>query len=309
MELRQLQYFVAVAEDLNFTRAAARVHVAQPAISQQIARLEHELGQELFDRTGRQIRLTPAGEKFLPYARETLETVTRGREAVASMSGALAGRLSVGTIQSPPSALLDALAAFHRDYPLVDVSLRTGSPDHLADQVANGVLDTALLGVTGHPLPPAVVAAAYGVEPLIALVASDHPLALRTRITLNALRDQPLVTLARGSGLRTVLEAACAKAGFNPLIRAETDNISLLIDLAARRLGVAVVPKTGAEPLGGDLVTLALHRPKLARHTLMAWHRHRPTRSALAFLDYASAATGEEPVRSRGAAAPVRTPG
>lgn len=287
MEMRQLQYFVAVAEDLNFTRAAARVHVAQPAVSQQIARLEHELGQELFDRSGRQIRLTAAGEMFLPFARETLATAVRGRDAVASLAGDLTGRLSMGTIQCPPPALLDVLTAFHRDHPRVEISLRTGSPQQLGEQVAKGALDAALLGVTGQPLPAAVATAAYTTEPLVVLVAAGHPLADRARITLAALRDQPLATLTHGSGLRTVLEGACVKAGFSPLIQAETDDINLLIDLAARRLGVALVPAAGSPPARADLVTLPLHRPKLARRTVLAWHRHRPTRPALTFLDYA----------------------
>lgn len=294
MEMRQLQYFVAVAEDLNFTRAAARVHIAQPAISQQIARLEHELGQELFDRSGRQIRLTAAGELFLPFARETLDTATRGRDAVASLAGSLAGRLSVGTIQSPPPSLLDALAAFHRDHPLVEISLRTGSPQHLAEHVANGALDAALLGVTGQPPPAAVATAPYTVEPIVALVAPGHRLADRTRITIAALRHQPLATLTHGSGLRTVLEAACAKAGFKPLIQAETDDINLLIDLATRRLGVALVPGTDHTRSRHDLVTLTMHRPKLARRTVLAWHRHRPTRPAAVFLDYARATAADD---------------
>lgn len=294
--MRQLQYFVAVAEDMNFTRAATRVHVAQPAISQQIARLEHELGQELFDRSRRQLRLTTAGEMLLPFARETLEAAARGRDAVVSLAGVLAGRLSIGTIQSPPPSLLDVLATFHRDHPLVEISLRTANPHHLAEHVAKGTLDTALLGVTGQPLPAVVATAAYTTEPLLALVAPDHPLAGRARLTVAALRDQPLATLTHGSGLRTVLETACANAGFAPLIHAETDDISLLIDLAARRLGVALVPSAGLVPGTGhvpshpDLVVLPVHRPKLARRTVLAWHRHRPTRPALAFLDYARAA-------------------
>lgn len=289
MEMRQLQYFVAVAEDLNFTRAAARVHVAQPAVSQQIARLEHELGQELFDRSRRRIRLTAAGELFLPFARESLETAARGRDAVAGLAGVLAGPLSVGTIQSPPPALLEELAAFHREHPRVEISLRTGSPQYLAEQVAKGALDAALLGVTGQPLPAAVATADYATEPIVALVAPGHALAGRSWIALATLRDQPLATLTAGSGLRTVLEAACTKAGFKPLIHAETDDINLLIDLAAHRLGVALIPAVGPAHARADLVTLAVRRPELARRTALAWHRHRPTGTALAFLEHARA--------------------
>lgn len=290
MELRQLHYFVAVAEELNFTRAAARVHIAQPAISQQIGQLERELGRELFDRSERRIRLTPAGETFLPYARNALDATVQGRDAVASLAGVLTGRLSIGTIQSPPPSLLTELGAFHHDHPKVDITLHTGNPEALADDIAKLALDAAILGVTGRSLPSVVFTRPYAAEPLVALVAPDHPLAGRTRIALASLRSQPLVTLAHGSGLRTVLEAACARVGFTPTIRAETDNITLLAGLARNRLGIALVPRSCAEPAPEALITLPLYRPTLTRRTVLAWHRHRPTPTSQAFLAYAERA-------------------
>src|SRR5215468_2316603 len=114
MELRQLRYLIAVAEEASFTRGAARVHVAQPAVSQQIAQLERELGDKLFDRSDRQVHLTPAGEAFLPYARAALDAALDGRDAIVSMRGVLTGQLAVGTIQSPPEFMIRMLGEFQR---------------------------------------------------------------------------------------------------------------------------------------------------------------------------------------------------
>src|SRR3954452_514969 len=109
MELRQLHYVVAAAEEASFTRAAARGHVAQPASSQQIAQLERELGEKLFDRSERRVRLTPAGEAFLPHARAALDALNAGRDAVTALRGELAGRLAIGTVPSPPEWLVERL--------------------------------------------------------------------------------------------------------------------------------------------------------------------------------------------------------
>src|SRR5919198_977290 len=149
MEMRQLEYVVAVAEEGTFTRAAARVHVAQPAISQQIAQLERELGERLFDRAERRVRLTPAGEAFLPHARATLAAVRAGRDAVGEIRGVLAGPLAIGTIPSPPVNLVERLARFRERHDRITVLLRTGSPEHLVADVLSGVLDVALIGVSG----------------------------------------------------------------------------------------------------------------------------------------------------------------
>src|SRR5215475_6462408 len=158
MELRQLAYFVAVAEEHNFTRAAERIPIAQPVISQRIRRLEAELGEHLFVRDRRGARLTPAGQTLLPHARTTLRAADGGREAVAALSGLLAGR---------------------------------------------------------------------------------------GQVPLRALRAEPMVTLTRASKLRTTLETACQAAGFAPRIVAETSDLGVMVELAAEKVGVAVLPATG----------------------------------------------------------------
>ncbi|MEV4113717.1 LysR substrate-binding domain-containing protein [Nonomuraea sp. NPDC049695] len=287
MELRQLRYLVATAEEASFTRAAARVHVAQPAVSQQIAQLERELGQQLFDRSDRRIRLTPAGEAFLPYAQAALEAAAAGRDAVDSLRGILAGKLAIGAVQSPPEPLIGLLGDFQRRHPRVDITLRIGHPKDLAADVAGGTVDAAFIGIAGQQLPAVLATRELYTEPLVVAIADDHPIARHADTTLNALRDEPIVTLTHGSGLRNLLDTACARAGFAPRIRAETDDVALLADLVHHGLGIALLPSSVAERSARQLTTVALRSPALQRRIALAWHRHRSTAPGRAFLEFA----------------------
>src|SRR6516164_9459785 len=174
MELRQLAYFVAIAEERNFTRAAARIPIAQPAISQQIRRLEAELGERLFLRGRRGIRLTPAGQALLPHARATLQAATGGREAVAALSGLLTGRLAVGLVHPlPDRRFLRLIGTFQRTYPLIELTVIEDQTDALLAALATGELDAALIGQGRYDRPPP------GVESLLVarepVVAAVHP--------------------------------------------------------------------------------------------------------------------------------------
>ncbi len=287
MELRQLTYVIAVAEESSFTRGAARVHVAQPAVSQQIAQLERELGEKLFDRSDRRVRLTPAGQTFLPYARSAVAATLDGRDAVASLRGTLTGRLAIGTIQSPPESAVALLGDFRQLHPAVDIALRVGHPDELTAGVLAGTLDAAVIGHTGQRLPGALASRTLHTEPLVIAVAADHPLAKRRSATLDALNGTPIVTLTRGSGLRTVLEHAFARAGITPDIRAETDDVTLIADLVRHGLGVALLPESVAARARQPLVGIPLRRPTLNRRVILVWHRTRTTVTARAFLTFA----------------------
>ena len=152
MELRQLEYFVAVAEEASFTRAAARVHVAQPGVSAQIRQLERELGQPLFDRSGRTVRLTEAGAAVLPYARAALEAVDGVRLAVDEIAGLLRGHVNIGMVTAWASPdLPDLLAAFHRQHPGVEITLTESNSDQMLDALQTGHLDVALVGLATPP--------------------------------------------------------------------------------------------------------------------------------------------------------------
>lgn len=293
MELRQLRYVVAVAEEGNFTRAAARAHVAQPAVSQQIAQVERELGATLFERSPRGVALTAAGAAFLPYARAALAAATAGSDAVRTLRGELAGELAVGTIPSPSEWLVRQLGAFGRRHPAVRVTLRTGDPEALADGVAAGSLDAAAIGVmavrqpagpAGKRLPAGLASQTIATEPLVAVVPLDHPRAGEAAVSLSDLRDEPLVTLTPGTGLRTVLESACAEAGFDPRIAIDANELGVLADLVAHGLGVALLPTTTARQAGSRVAVLRLRRPRLGRRTDLVWRRQSQSLPARAFL-------------------------
>ena len=248
MELRQLEYFVAVVEEASFTGAAERVLVAQSGVSAQVRRLERELGVELFDRGTRTV--TEAGAAVLPFARAALAAVAGVREAVDELAGVRRGHVRVGMVVAGPSVTLTAmLASFHRAYPGVEITLTEDDSASLLAAVREGTLDLACASLGREPLE--------GVEtqviidsPIVAAVSPDHALAGRAAISVDELAEHPLICLPRGTGIRSILEAA----GVRARIAFEASDPGVLAQLAARGLGVAILP----EPVTGDLHTLAL---------------------------------------------------
>jgi DNA-binding transcriptional LysR family regulator len=271
MDLRQFAYFVAIAEEANFTRAAERIPIAQPAISQQIRRLEAELGEPLFVRDRRAVRLTAAGEALLPHARATLSAAESARQAVAALSGLMTGRLTIGLVQTRPhQRIAHLLGEFRRRHPAIDLAVVEDHTDGLLAALISGQLDAALLGLGPyHQIPGALESLHVADEALVVAVHPEHPLAARPSIPLSALREEPLVTLTPGSGLRATIEAAFHAAGFTPRIAAETSDLTLLVDLAAEQVGVAILPQSA--PQTGPLTRLELVRPKLRRSVALAW--------------------------------------
>ena len=282
MDLRQLSYFVAVAEEGQFTRAAARVQVAQPAVSAQVRRLELELGEALFHRDQRAVTLTAAGEALLPHARAALAAAERGRDTIASLRGLLHGRLRIGVSRPVDHRLAETLGAFHRAHPAIEIALREQHNEPLLQAVAAGEIDAAVVGLAGQPLPPQVRTRVIAAEPLVLAVQPGDPLARRRSVTIAQLRDQPMITLTHGSGLRTVLEKACRDAGFSPRITAETGEVGSLVELAAAGLGVAVLPRSAIGGAAVDVVEIS--RPRLRRRTALAWNQATTTPAGRAFL-------------------------
>lgn len=282
MELRQLLYTVAVAEAGNVTRAAANVSVAQPAVSAQIRRLERELGEPLFNREPRGVTLTAVGEAFLPHARAALAAIERGRAAIASLQGLLEGRLDVGVSGPMDRRFAAALGEFSRAHPGIELALREDNRDRIATAVGNGDLGVAQICMTGEPIPPAVRTAVVAVDPLVLAVAQGHPFASRRRVAFADLEDEPLVTLAAGTGLRMGLEQGCSEAGFVPRVVAETNEIRSLLDLTASDVGVALVPRS----VGADdrLVLVDIRHPQIERPIGIAWNDATASPAVRAFL-------------------------
>ncbi|MFG3252700.1 LysR family transcriptional regulator [Streptomyces sp. NPDC048172] len=277
MEIRQLEYFVAVAEERSFTRAAARLHVAQPGVSTQIRQLERELKQELLDRSGRAVRLTDIGATVLPYAREALAALSRVREAVDEHAGLLRGRVSLGMVTSSASAydLPRLLAEFHKKHPAIEVTLAEAASDELLNSLHAGRFDAVAISPPTTDLPD-VGTLTVADEPLVAAVAHAHPLAGRTTLRLAELRDEPLITFHESVGARATVEAACTEAGFPPRIAFEASDPALLADLATTSLGVAILPAPYARTRPDSLRTIPLTDPPMRAHILIAWRTTAP---------------------------------
>ncbi|AXE87356.1 LysR substrate-binding domain-containing protein [Streptomyces sp. Go-475] len=252
MELRQLEYFVAVAEERNFTRAAERVHISQSGVSAQIRQLERELGAELFDRSARTATLTAAGRAALDHARAALAAAGAVGQAVGEVTDLIRGRLAVGmVIGCTLTPLFDALSAFHRAHPGVELSLLEDNSDRLVEAVRDGTVDLALVGTAGAPegLESLTVIS----ERLVVAVPAGHPLAEQRRMLLADLADHPLVCMPPGTGLRTVFDRACAAQGLRPVIALQASAADAVADLAARGLGVAVLSESMAAGHRGSL--------------------------------------------------------
>lgn len=253
MEIRQLEYFVAVAEEANFTRAAERVHISQSGVSAQIKALEHDLGATLIDRSGRTATLTVAGTAALGPARDVLAAVTAVQRTVDEVNGLVRGSLVVGMVTAcTVTALFEALAAFHLAHPGVEITLVEDGSDRLIERVRTGAADLALVGAAGTA-PPGVEALPIVRERLIAAVPIDHPLAARRRVTLADISAYPIVCLPEGTGIRAVFDQGCAAQGITARIALQASAPDAVADLAVRGLGVAVLSQSMATGYAGRL--------------------------------------------------------
>lgn len=242
MELRQLEYFVAVAEECHFTRAAQRMHVAQSGLSASIRALERELGATLFLRSTRQVELTEAGRALLVEARRALTNVAAAKDAVAAVQGLLRGRLAVGTIQCLCTVDLPGiLARFSRAHPGVDIQLRHDSSGALVEQVRAGRLDVAF--VTRPPrIPDEVMVVPLDRTPMMLACGPDHPFALRESVDLRELDTVPFVDYHPDWGTRDAVDRLLAANHVERRVALEVNDVHSLLDLVANGLGVAILP-------------------------------------------------------------------
>jgi DNA-binding transcriptional LysR family regulator len=277
MELRQLEYFAAVADQGSFTRAAAALHVAQPGVSAQLRQLERELGQELLDRSGRKVRVTAAGAAVLPYARAALSAAAGVREVIDELAELRRGQAAFGMVTGCGGiGVPDLLSTFHAEHPAIEISLVEEASDRLTAAVVDGTLDVALVGRAGPPTPRLDRQVVID-DGIVAAVKADHVLADRSTITVAALSEQPLISLPRGTGLRAALDDACSGAGLQPSIAFEAGDPKILADLARRGLGVAILPASSVAADGGEaLHGIEIVKPRLRGKIELVWRAEGP---------------------------------
>jgi DNA-binding transcriptional LysR family regulator len=286
MQLHQLSYALAVAEEQSFTRAAARLHLAQPSLSRQVRLLEQELGVVLFNRSPGQglVTLTPDGSALLPFIQRVLADVEATGAEARALSGMARGRLAVGATPSLiTSVLAPALVAFHHSHPGIDLSVVEAGSHQLVPQVASGEVDLAL--VVMPVTDPLVETTPLFDDPLVLALAPGHPLAVRHRVKVRDLDRLDLVMFREGYDLREVTLAACLAAGVEPHLVSEGGEMAGVLSFVAAGLGAAVVPAI-ALPGDGALVAVPFTGPTLSRTIALAQRGDRAlARPARALAD------------------------
>lgn len=259
MELRHLRYFSALAGSLSFTRAAERVHVTQSTLSHQIRQLEEELGTRLFDRVGKRVTLTEAGETFLAYALRALQEIDQGVGALKESGADLAGSVRVGATHSFNLGFIpECVALFMRRHPTVHMTVQELAADSIVSKVSAGELD---LGITYRPsgLSELVFEPLYN-EEMVLVVGKNHPLYKRKRVRMVELHRQPIALLPQEFATRAMLEECFVACGAEPLVVAEMNTISPMLSLVERTEIATIVAKS-VIPLGSALKAIPIENP------------------------------------------------
>ncbi|RRJ66259.1 LysR family transcriptional regulator [Paenibacillus oralis] len=280
MELRQLLYTLKIAEEKNFSRAADKLHIAQPSLSQQLSKLEQELGVKLFQRNTSTVELTYAGSSFIEHAQKIMDAVAQLRQEMDDISQLRAGRVVVGSMPITGSHLLPyVLPAFKEAYPDIEITLLEDTSLNLEKLTAGGGTDLSLLSL---PLQePTLAYEPIGEEIIDLAVPSNHRLAsteeARTGVKLEQLRDEPFIVLKKGQGFRKLTVDLCRSAGFEPNVVFESNNIETVQSLVAAGMGITLVPRFIARAKRSELIPayLPLAEPVPSRTLVIAYRKGR----------------------------------
>ncbi|MBX0326504.1 LysR family transcriptional regulator [Oscillochloris sp. ZM17-4] len=273
MELRHLRYFEAVARHSHVTRAAAELHIAQPALSKQISQLEHELGVALFDRVGRNVRLTEAGEALLPHARAVMAQVEASRAEMAERIGLSKGRATVGAPPTVGNQLLPpVLAAFNKRYAGIELRLHEAGVQTLLDLLETGLTDVAVVTLPVDDENLTVVP--IFTEEMVIAVWRGHHLAGRGEVAISDLAGEPWVLSPENYELREAALVACERAGFSPRVVLDGGETDTLLRFVAAGVGIALVPRLAVQG-AADLVALRVSDQKLQRSLGVVWRGDR----------------------------------
>ncbi len=275
MELYQLEYFVAVAQEGSFTRAAKRCLVTQPTLSQQIQKLERELGQPLFQRLGRRVELTEAGRVLYEKAQSILQLAQQAQHEVEEVSGQGMGRVIVGAIPTiAPYLLPELVQKFQQRYPQAELSLEEDLTDHLLAKCAQGELDLAIMAMpvkhdqlNVRPLWS---------EPLLLAVPQGHPLATKSKVTVRDLAKEPFILLDEMHCLGEQIVEFCNRQAYTPLVCCRSAQLLTVQEMVALGHGVSLVPQMAAQARPDPQVVYRRLSGNGPRRTLaLVWHKHR----------------------------------
>ena len=283
MELHQLRYFCAVADTGSFSRAAEQSHVSQPSLSQQILKLEDELGARLFDRLGRSVRLTELGKTFLPRARAVLRELEAARGDVVEQKDSIAGSVTIGAIPTvAPYLFPRVLTTFSKKFPQVQLTVIEEITPILLDRLRASVVDVAILAlpIRGHEFESFPLLT----EPLFAVLPQKHKLATRRSISLKDVRKEPFLLLRDGHCFRENAVAACDRARVHPQVIFESGQFSSLLGMVGAGMGISLIPEMAVDKKAGCRY-VPISDPQAARTIGAVTLRGRSlTRASLSFL-------------------------
>ena len=275
MELRHIRYFLVVAEQLNFTRAAGQLHIAQPPLSRQIQELEAELGVQLFTRTPHHLQLTEAGLIFKQDAQKILDLVSKSTDEVKEANEGIGGTLYLGSVEGHgPHLIAEWIGVFKKQYPHVTYNIWNGNSDDVIDRVMNGLCDLAVImepynaeGLSAIPVYK---------EPWVAIIPSSHPLAKEkgSVVSLQSLACEELILPSRKSRIAEVLDWF-SDTGKTPTVRCEIAHMTNAYYLARHHVGISIFPASALEvPSDGSVVIKTIDDPHIRASYILVWNKH-----------------------------------
>lgn len=265
MELRQIKYFIEVARKEHVTKAADALHVAQSAVSRQIANLEEEIGARLFMREGRNVKLTPVGKMFLEHVQSAVHEIDKAEARIREFLHPETGMIRIGFLNSlAANTLPGVISSFRKQYPKISFQVRQGSLKYLLRSVEKGEIDLAFVA----PVPrreQTIEGKIFFTEKMVALLPEHHRLGDRKAIRLDELREDPFVLFLTGYEENIILQA-CKQTGFRPQIAFEGENIDTIKGLISAGLGVGLLPETTLqENIPRDTVKVMISEPRVVR--------------------------------------------
>jgi LysR family transcriptional regulator, hydrogen peroxide-inducible genes activator len=275
MEIRQLQYALMLAEERNFSRAADRLHLAQPSLSQQIIKLEKELGIQLFERRPGDLQLTFAGKRFIDQASKILDQVELLKKEMQDVADLNTGQLVIGSLPITGGHLLPpALPMFQQAFPGVELVLMEETTSHLEILTSRGQTDISLLSMP--TTEPGLEIIPLLQEDILLAVPRSHPLSERPSVALSECQNEPFIFLKKGQGFREISEGLCKEAGFVPKVVFESTNIETVQSLVAAGMGVAFIPKMVTTTKRTHVpVYLPIHDLQATRTLVIAYKKGR----------------------------------
>ena len=295
MEIHQLRYFVAVADEGSFSRAAAKVRVAQPSLSQQIRKLEAEVGQPLFDRLPRSVVLTEAGRCLMDYARQILASINDARRCVDELKGEIAGNLAVGAIPTiAPYVLPELVVTFQKHYPQVTLEIVEDVTSGITRRIEAGELDVAIASTCQQT--PTLRRESLSAEPLLALLPEDHPMAKKALIELDDLKSQRFLLLHEMHCLSQQVNHLLESRRLRPEIALAGSQLTTIANMVAAAIGVSIVPQMMVKhQTTPGCVSLPFAPPVPERELNLLYNPLRyQSKAAAAFRQEAAAALSSE---------------